>query len=242
MLILVALASSASSAHAKKLFANIVWSPSPFDFGQVVPPATAKQTFTLFNVGERSSGRIAVTLSGSPAFAISKDRCTDKALRPNKSCEVIVEYEPSTTNADAGTLTATAKKASTFENVYGNGTADLTLSPGAFLETVNGTNFYDASGAFVSGFPEIFTVSNRGTGISEVLTTTAGGSDPEFAVSEESCRQHQLAPGDNCAFSLTFTLPNGCTSGTDYHAMFEVEGISPPFVTYLHLGATETCP
>jgi len=175
MLILVALASSASSAHAKKLFANIVWSPSPFDFGQVVPPATAKQTFTLFNVGERSSGRIAVTLSGSPAFAISKDRCTDKALRPNKSCEVIVEYEPSTTNADAGTLTATAKKASTFENVYGNGTADLTLSPGAFLETVNGTNFYDASGAFVSGFPEIFTVSNRGTGISEVLTTTAGG-------------------------------------------------------------------
>ena len=192
-----------------------------------------------------SSGTIAVTLSGSSAFVITADGCTDRALAPKKSCGVTVEYEPTTTNVDTGTLTATAENAATSENLTGNATPDLTLSPGTFLETLNGTNFYDASSALKnSGVPVGFFVSNVGTGTSEVLTT-ANESDPEFvsAFLPEDCRQIQLAPFSGpCFFTLKFTLPNGCTSGTVYNARFEVRGIFGPPVTYIHLGATETCP
>ena len=231
------------SAHATPTPAELSWSPSPFDFGSVVPPATATETFTLFNAGGMSSGTIAVTLSGSSAFVITADGCTDRALAPKKSCGVTVEYEPTTTTGNTGTLTATAEKASTFENLTGNGpTPDLVLDRGTFLETLNGTNFYDASSVLISGVPQQFNVSNIGTGISEVLTTELSSNGP-FEVTNETCRQEELAPGDTCFFFLTFTLPNGCTSGTVYHAVFEVLGISSfPFVTYVDLVATETCP
>ncbi len=110
-------------AHAAKSPASLTWSSAQYDFGPVSVGQTPSQTFTLSNIGGRSSGMITVTLSGSPVFTIIADGCTGKALRANKSCEVTVKYPPINTNGDAGMLTATGRHSSAMMSLNGNGSA-----------------------------------------------------------------------------------------------------------------------
>lgn len=76
-------------AHAAKSPASLTWSAARYDFESVSVGQTPSQTFTLSNTGGRSSGMITVALSGSPVFTIIADGCTGKALRANKSCDVM---------------------------------------------------------------------------------------------------------------------------------------------------------
>src|SRR5215218_4031584 len=90
------------------------WSPATngaYDFGTVTVGQTASQTFTLTNSGGSATGILTVALSGSSAFTKTADGCTMISLGPRRSCNVTVEYAPTTADQhDSGTLSATGKK------------------------------------------------------------------------------------------------------------------------------------
>ncbi len=106
----------------------IAWSTvegpiNSYDYGTVDPGTTSSQTFTLTNWGGRGSGPVPVTLTGSPAFAITDDGCNG-GLGPGKSCTVTVAYAPTGAGqADAATLLVDGKQATASLALTGASTA-----------------------------------------------------------------------------------------------------------------------
>jgi hypothetical protein len=120
-------------ADAAETPAALNWSLARYDFGSVPVGQTPSQTFTLSNTGATSSGTITVRLSGSPAFTITADACTGRALGANKSCSVTVQYPTINTNGDTGTLAATGERSSASMALYGNGSANLVPSRADYI-------------------------------------------------------------------------------------------------------------
>jgi centrosomal CEP192-like protein/low-density lipoprotein receptor class B len=101
----VTLAFAATLGQAARLPA-IAWSPvtSPgtFDYGTVDVGDAESQAFALTNSGRSATGMLRVSLGGAAEFTITADACTGTALGPGKSCNVTVQYAPTT----AGQTTA----------------------------------------------------------------------------------------------------------------------------------------
>ena len=105
---IVAIVGSATGAAARPLPPALVFSPSPYSYGQVAAGQTASQTFTLGNPGRSATGRLTVKLAGAAAFTITGDTC--KSLPPGKRCAVTVRFAPAHVGAVTATLTAASKK------------------------------------------------------------------------------------------------------------------------------------
>src|SRR5215469_17960190 len=71
-----------AAAAARPTGPALVFSPSPYDYGQVRPGQSASQTFTLSNSGQKTTGRLRVRLSGPAAFSITGNTCHPPRLRP----------------------------------------------------------------------------------------------------------------------------------------------------------------
>ena len=180
-----------------------------------------------------------VSLAGSTVFSITANGCTGKALGPNKSCSVTVQYAPININGDTGTLTATGEHSSTGMNLYGNTSADLVLSPGTYLGHTDPRGYdYDHGPPFGS-WSTTFTVTNNGSGASNTLTV-AGCCHPQFVLSNNTCDGQALAPGGTCTFDLTFTAPGGCGTGDEFHTPLNILG--NPSGDYIFLVAHGFCP
>jgi 2',3'-cyclic-nucleotide 2'-phosphodiesterase (5'-nucleotidase family) len=93
----------------------ISWSPATagaYAFGTVDAGGRATATFTLTNSGGSATAELDVDLSGSPAFALVADRCSDRSLGPRRACTVTVAFSPARWGErDAATLTAQGEKA-----------------------------------------------------------------------------------------------------------------------------------
>ena len=92
-----------------------MFTPSPYNYGQVAAGQTASQTFTLSNPGRSATGRLTVTLAGAAAFTITGDTC--KSLPPGKRCAITVRFAPAGAGAVSATLTAASKKAAAATDV-----------------------------------------------------------------------------------------------------------------------------
>jgi sugar lactone lactonase YvrE len=93
---------------------SLGWSPTTsagtYDYGPVTVGGVA-QTFTLQNSGTKSSGSLAITLSGSAAFVETTDTCSGIALGANKVCNVTIKYAATILGvSDQATLTASSNK------------------------------------------------------------------------------------------------------------------------------------
>jgi hypothetical protein len=138
--VLVPIASGASAP-------SLTSSPSTWDYGTIDANTTASKTFVFTNTGSGSTGELTVSLTGSSAFTNTGDTCTGRALGPNKTCSVTVEYAPtSTSSTDSGTLTVSSRKTSTSATLTGKSTnqapiveltAESTTPPFNFGDTVN---------------------------------------------------------------------------------------------------------
>jgi Bacterial Ig domain len=92
------------------------WSPATsagtFDYGRVRPRSVVYHQFTLANSGSRTVSAVAVALTGSVAFTVTKDSCAGANLRPGSSCRVTIRYAPATPGqAATAVLTATSSTA-----------------------------------------------------------------------------------------------------------------------------------
>lgn len=189
--------------------AALTWSLAQYDFGSVTPGQEGLQTFTLINTGGKSSGTISVT-GGSTVFVITSNGCTGKALGAGKSCDVTVEYAPSTTTGDTTTLAATSEYSNASMNLSGNGKPNLVLSPGRLTEQwiadgVKRYNFFvDQTTLFLYNNTQ-FTVSNTGNGTSEVLQITSYSTTGQVpaALTSDTCTGTSLAPSGSCTFNYT---------------------------------------
>ena len=242
---LVALALLTSSlAHGAATPPDLTWSLAQFDFGDVVPGQSSSQTFTLSNTGSKSSGNITVT-TGSTVFVITANSCTGRALGPNKSCSVTVEYAPSNTNGDTGTLTADGKHDTVASlNLSGNNLPNLVLDNGRLINTINGTKVYDDSFGANPGSltTEDYTVSNTGTGTSETLKLDESQfNNPPFLISNDTCTGVSLGPSGMCTFRISFTLPSNCQSGDLFNGGVLNVSTQPTSVTYISIQVSREC-
>ena len=105
---IVATVGSATGAAAGPRPSALMFTPSPYSYGQVAAGQTASQTLTLSNPGRSATGRLTVTLAGAAAFTITGDTC--KSLPPGKRCAVTVRFAPAGAGAVTATLTAASKK------------------------------------------------------------------------------------------------------------------------------------
>jgi hypothetical protein len=77
---------------------GLSFSPSShnaFSYGSVSVGQSSSQVFTLTQNGFASSGKLAISLRGSRAYAITANSCTGVAgLAPGATCQVTVSYTP----------------------------------------------------------------------------------------------------------------------------------------------------
>ena len=114
----------AGSAAAKTQPVMLAWSPSPYDFGSAtVNRQTPSQTFTLTNSGGSASSALKVTLPGSGAFSITSDTCSAISVGPGKSCQVVVQFAPTSTGLGQAMLSVASSKpaASATDSFSGTG-------------------------------------------------------------------------------------------------------------------------
>ena len=125
---------------------SISWSPTTstgaYDFGSGLRDPKAV-VFTLANSGGSATSQLAISLTGSSAFAVTADKCSTKSVSTKKTCAVTVQYTPAVGASDTATLTATGVKPDV--------TASITLT-GAGLPPYTGT-FSE-----ISPFAHTFTV------------------------------------------------------------------------------------
>src|SRR5215471_12931848 len=109
----------ANAAGTVVLSRSPMTSPGTYNFGTVNAGQKVSQALTLTNSSGKASGALRITLAGSSAFTKTADTCTGANLSSKKSCQVTVQYAPTTPGqADSTTLTGTGK----------TGTASLALT------------------------------------------------------------------------------------------------------------------
>ena len=107
--VLLLVGGSAGAASAAAGPAILVLQPTSHAFGPVPLGAYDDQTLTVTNTGDRASSGLTVTVAGSPAYALTADRCSGHTLGPGKSCTATVRFSPTSTGAANATLTVSGK-------------------------------------------------------------------------------------------------------------------------------------
>lgn len=138
-----------------------------------------------------------------------QNRCSRKTLAPNESCEISVQFTPSTVGAHAAALTIADNASGSPHRVGLTGTAEggvLAVSPASlgFAGTPTGGR----------SEPQTVTVTNSGTRpmpISRIVVGAGGfagifgqGDATQFAIVSNDCGS-ALAPGASCAVGVSFT-------------------------------------
>ena len=194
------LAGAGAAAAAPRL-PVLVFSPAPYDYGQVTAGRAAGQTFMLANAGTKATGRLRVRLAGSAAFTITGDRC--HSLGPGKTCTVTVRFAP----ARAGTVTATLTAASKEHLVTAT---DVLAGSGRALGAAPGLSFTPAAYDFGTVFTgqtasQAFTLANSGGAATGTLTVSLSSfGSLEFHITSDTCTGPSLAPGQTCTVTVRF--------------------------------------
>jgi Ca2+-binding RTX toxin-like protein len=193
------LAFGASGASAASGPPVLTFSPSPYDFGSVLPGKTGAQTLTLTNTGGSPAAPV-ITLAGSSEFAIvaMSDMCTATVLEPGDSCTVAVRFAPTATGAVTASLQAISKKPAASATASLSGTVKFPSLAGEVFRSDSGSFLF---GPGCEGIPDFsFSVSGRATG-------PVPGTFTESADMVLSARLGQPLTGKS--FNSTFTITSG---------------------------------
>ncbi len=146
LMVVCACGAFASGARASVKVPVLGFTPSTASFGPVLAGVKAPaQSFKLKNSGDRATGALTVSLSGS-GFAKTRDTCTASSLGPHKTCIVALTYTGTNQGEqDAGTLTAKSRsKAGVSATLPLTGTtpleADLSIKKVDTTDFIGGAN------------------------------------------------------------------------------------------------------
>jgi hypothetical protein len=112
--------------------AQLVISPSPYDYGEHTFESVTENNFTVTNVGSQPSGAVTMFLvdvikgGGAQDFSIVEDGCTGATLAPFQSCIATVTYTAATGTSTAAlgpSATPGAPGFSVNSNISGTGPA-----------------------------------------------------------------------------------------------------------------------
>jgi Cep192 domain 4 len=122
LLTLMLAATVGQAARLPSIAWSPVTSPGTFDYGAVNVGQAASQTFALTNSGGSATGMLSVSLGTATEFSITADACTGTALGPRKSCNVTVQYVPTTAGQTTTTLAANGIRPSASATITLSGT------------------------------------------------------------------------------------------------------------------------
>lgn len=178
--------------------------PVSLTFGSVAVNTTS----AALQVMATNSGTTSVAISSAvltTPFVLSSDSCSGTTLAASSSCQMKVEFAPTTSGAASGTLTLTDTAGTQTVNLSGTGAATATdaLSPTSLIFASTAVNTHSST--------QTITLTNSGgvalTGIALTLSST------QFE--ESSTCGTTLAAGSSCAITVTFApTATGAIRGT----------------------------
>jgi outer membrane protein assembly factor BamB len=171
------------------------------DFG-TLPDGTSSPptTFTVTNFGSSATSAISDALGGAEPsqFHVGPDTCNGAVLAGGASCNVEVEFAPTTPGAATATMTVSAATGGSVDATLSGTGNPLTIHPEVrdFGSVLDGTSSRRA----------VFTVTN---GSSTTLTPTIGSlAGSPFTARADTCSGATLVAGATCSVAVVFT-PTG---------------------------------
>ena len=172
--------------------------PPSVDLGSITVGATALRTIQITNVGN-SANVVSVATDASTPASVSVDSTDCGSLAPGLSCDVVLQFAPSSAGSISGHLLVSNLAGQQYPiALVGSGVAPMppsvaiTPSPLAF-------------GSTVLGVPVTKTVTVTNTGAVAVQVAAASFDSSSFAVSSLGTCTALLAPAGKCSFSAVFT-------------------------------------
>ena len=191
--------------------------PSPHDYGNVIVPGAASQTFTVANTSASGAQTLEIdsfSVSGDPEFSITGGTCTAGTLLTpgGAGCTIVVDFAPGTVGNFSGTLDVSSLDGQMQSSLLsGDGvsapTPELSISPDPL-------NFGNVSPGDLPA-TDTFTISNTGdVGTSLTISTLNLTGDAQFSISADACTGATLNQGDTCLVDIEFdSSTNGMFAG-----------------------------
>lgn len=180
-------------------------STATLSFGnQIVQTASGAMSANLTNTGTANLVLSSVTVGGTNPTEFTRTGTCAAAvsLAPAASCSVDVTFKPTAIGARSATITIAhnATPNTSVVSLSGTGTAAPTPAAGLSATTLAFSN----QTVGITSAARTVSISNTGTASLVLGTiTTTGSNAADFAPS--NCSGSTLAPGANCAISVTFT-------------------------------------
>ena len=176
-------------------------STTTLSFGsQSLGTTSATQTVTLTNGGSSALTISGIQIAGTNPgdYAMPGNTC-GTSLAMNASCQVSVNFTPTTAGSRTASLTFTDSATNSPQTVSltGTGTAPLAgLSPSSYP--------FGNQPISIGSNAATFTLSNTGTATLNIAGVALTGTNPGDFSQNSSCGS-TLAAGNNCAVAITFT-------------------------------------
>ncbi|MFN8537719.1 MAG: choice-of-anchor D domain-containing protein [Thermomicrobiales bacterium] len=181
---------------------QLMLSPASLDFGnQLVGATSSAQTVTATNT---SSGPITISTvqvaSLSLPFAIASNGCNNQTLTQNQTCQVTVNFTPSSVGpaADALDFISTAPPGTQSVSLNGTGVSPVpTLNP----SSVN----FGPNTVGVASAPRTVQLRNNTGFPVEIVNTPVAQTGSDFGVNSTTCAVNSTVPsGGTCSIDVIF--------------------------------------
>jgi hypothetical protein len=141
---------------------------------------------------------VALGGTGAPQFIITDNQCSG-VLAGGATCTIALVYKPTGASSATASLTVTdATVGSTPATATLNGIGSPTIEQPPIIGAA------DLGSVTVgqAGIPAIYTITNNGGTVSDLLTI--GATDTQFAIGNDLCSGLALAGGKSCTFTVMF--------------------------------------
>ncbi|SPD76422.1 hypothetical protein PITCH_A920050 [uncultured Desulfobacterium sp.] len=178
---------------------DIVVSPTSGDFGTMAADNTVSRKFKVSNQGKTTLILGDVTIDGtdSSQFAVKKDGCSGKSLKPKRSCSVTLLFAPSSPDTKEATMHIPSNDADTADlavPLAGVGENRVTISPSQ-------KDF----GSIATGKTASckFKIRNKGAASLTMGTVSLDGNE-DFILKKDGCSGKTLKSKGTCSIILLF--------------------------------------
>jgi len=204
-------------APAMLTLATAAGAPLPVAFGTVRENSPLTEAFVVRNAGAVTSGRVAVTVGGSPPgsndFTLAHNAC-GATLAPGATCSFDVTFTPSTTRDESATLGVTTNAGVGESGILtGTGGQAVLVYENANAQPIASYAYGGAvvSSPFASFPPATATFALVNTGVVPTNALLAPGMlAAGYTITANACTGQALDSGAGCSVTVTFQNATPC--------------------------------